>query len=364
MYRKIIFFTTVIFILTILPAFGKESLLISREQMQSIDGKDRAVSLLRILDNGNLVLLSEATGGKKLRVLVVDPFTKKKLKSIEMPLARLRYAACDPAGEGTLIYGEEDDFWFINLKTGAYKLLFKVEKGKAGFSLFGAGRSRISSYGKKYVSWGYFLDSKGRITKNYVVLIDPAKKGIEIFEKLVSYDSLIKAGKHYLPDTRYLTNILINNNYITFAALNKDKTGGVIAYNTKDNIHFMLDTFKVFNDSTLAREGHLFAFVSMKDVKDKKSELYLYNLKKKEKVILAKGKLMNPVFNQTGTSIIVNEVSLNKNKLTQNLIFIPLNKTEKKIFELNSLFLMCQFIKKDQFAVMLNAKGLSIVKIK
>ena len=362
MNKKTLILTLLIVILLTGLSFAKERLLITEGQLQALE-PGREVSINRILDDGNLLCVVGTGKGQNVKLLILNPLNKKVLKSVEVPLKTINYVASNSDGSAVIVYSQyQAEFYVANVKNGTSKLLFKREKGKPGFSLYSERRSRITFINGVAAAWGFFYDYKNQFDAEYVTLVNPAESGLSAFKKVMKTNRLRSIAKTYMQYAKAVGAIEMNKEFLTFAAL-KDKGGCMIGFDLKKNLHFKIDQFRSFSGAEIARTKPLLAYI-VKKSGDAKNEgvLYLFNLKTKKKVEVAKGKLFKPVFSPSGNTLIVGKGVAEGKKIKTNLLLIKIEGdkfTTKSInFGKTLSFIDWKLVKNDKCLMLFTGKNL------
>lgn len=359
----------IMFLLLILRgvSFSNESPLISESQLLSLS-PDGGISINRILDNGDLLCIIEPGKGKNVRVSIVNPVAKKIIKSLEIPEKSISYIASNPDGTMVMLFSQFSSAFFLaDLREGKCRVIFKKEKGKPGYSLYGENRSRLNFVDGHVIAWAYYYSENSKFGGDYVVEIDPAKDGIEAFTRIIKTDELRNISKQYLPGAETLQNIQVNGDFIVFNAMIRNK-GCIIAYDMKNRKHFKIDDFKNFSGSAIARQNPLLAYcVTRKESGREIGELSLFDLQAKKKTVMTTGKLFNPVFNPSGDTLAVGSAGAGGDKeIAMGMKIIRLgDKSEKSLsFGPKKIFVDWKFADNSKYILTFTGRDIYRYEVK
>lgn len=364
--KKITFCFIVIFIILLgTSGFASDELLFSEDSFRSL-APGYYVSLNRILNNGDIVCCAESDRGKPVRVILADPYTGRVKKQVEIPAKTFDYVASDDLGKYSILYSRYDGaFYLVNFTEGKSGTIFKQEKGKPAFALFGALRSGLSFTGEKALAWGYFTNEKGVFDGEFMVEINPDAQGISAFNRLFKYNKLRQLAELYYPQSKRISAIEFCPDYFVFCAM-KNKDGAIIAYKFMDGEHYRIDKFLNLTGLSLSQNGNLLAYITEKD---KQGTLYLYNLKNKDKIKLTEGKLLNPVFSPDETRLGVGRYEFIKGKGVQFELLI-INLADKSYpvstisVDSDRLFQDWKFVKNNKELVLFTGRELYHTQLK
>lgn len=321
------------------------------------------VSLNRILDDGSLLFVCEGKG-KNVKLLLVDSITGKELKSLFVPTKEITYIASDSNGNNVIIYSNGDKtFYLARPRVGDVVILFRRSKGKPGFALYTHRKSRISFVNGKAMAWGYFYDDKGNFENEWIVKVDPEKKGMAAFEKVMKMDKLRKMAKSYLSSATAMGNIEVNGDFLVFSP-RKGEEGTIVVYNFKTGEHYPAAKFSSIAGLDLAEKKPLLAAV-IKDnsTAGKDSSLLILNLEKKNRAGVVSGRLANPVFNPENDKIAVGSAALDKNKkLSMQIMIVDVSRSDYpcKILRIGKggYYVDWKFVDKDRALILFDGKNI------
>jgi len=369
MNQKIIIPIILLSIILTCPVFADEALLITEGQLQALE-PGREISINRILNDGNLLCVAGSGKGQNIKILLVNPASKKILNSVKIPIKSLNYIASNCDGSRVIAYSQfAGKFCVADVRNGKAWVLFKRERDKPGFALYGDKKSRITFINGLAMAWGYFYDYKAQFDDEYVTLVDPDKRGMKAFKKLFRTSRLRNVAKVYLHDAIAIGSIEVNKKFLTFVPGNK-KEARLVGFDLKSKKHFLIDSLKVFSGSDIAESRPLFAYVIKKTRKPGGvGALYLYNLKNKKKTKLAKGRLFNPIFSPDGSKLAVGSSTISADKkLKSRIIIIDIGKKdypqETLSFKKKIHFVDWKFINNNQALLLFTGRNIYRYKLK
>jgi hypothetical protein len=283
-------------------------MLLTESRMKALD-RDYDISLLKILEKEKLVFLGVSSSGKNARLIVYDLAQDRADSPIEIPLKEVGYAAVNESGTLAVIYSQwKDKFVAVNMASGTVKEIFQRERGKAGYGLFGANKSKMTFVGDWLMVWGFHYDKSGKMACPCVAQVDVTKAGLGAFRRIAEIEDLEKAALRHVKDFIRLKDIVQTRDTIAFSAVDKTGRGALISYNVNNKGHKEIDRFAhLMGIDVNERTGRLAYVKSDAPGKTSQARLYCYDIAKGSRESLGEGRFFNPVFSNDGTHLAVGD---------------------------------------------------------
>lgn len=295
---------SILFMLTIplmLRNLYAQELLLSKDQMQKLE-KNSNVSLAKILDNGQMIMVSETTGGSARILLVASKGFL--IRSVKTPITKIDYITCSDDGKKAIIYcNDEFEFFLVDIARGNCRSIFRKEPGKTGFALYGKKESWIDFSGNDIYALGYYYDNEDNYISENIVRILPDRRGLAVFEPVAEMARLMEGAKAFYPSAKKYGAFQVMGDYLLFTS--GDENGGCfLAYNMKDETLTKISDFSSFNGLATYPRKSLLAYAIRKS-KDpgNPGELIIYDLAEKKRIKSFSGRYFLPSFDPLGENL-------------------------------------------------------------
>ena len=262
------------------------------------------IKFIRIMANGEVWFLTTAIGGKDIRLIRKNLFTRK-LRSFYIPLKEVDFVATSPNCKYAVVYNKHGkEFWHIDVEKEKSTLLSRQESQPRGFALYGAKRSFLKYFQNSLYGWGfeYLKTKKTKYLADTLVkfeIVALGKKPVS-FRRIIERGDLVKIAKKHFAKAKGIGRLLASDDYLTFAAL-APKHGKLIGVNTQSKNNFVIDEFRYLMRSAIAPNGKYFAYV--KNTNTLNNAVYIYSFAKRKSQKLFVGRITDIIFNRQGDKL-------------------------------------------------------------
>ncbi|MCL4513083.1 MAG: hypothetical protein M1421_03615 [Candidatus Eremiobacteraeota bacterium] len=124
-----------------------------------------------------------------LRVFKIGKLSLKLVKTIPLSIGYISNEIYTPNGSHALVEADWGaEFLFVNVKTGAVRVIFRHILGKPGFR----GGNLLFYHHHHFYGNGYFYNKESLDIDNALAEINPHKKGLAVFKKVLNIGKLQK----------------------------------------------------------------------------------------------------------------------------------------------------------------------------
>ena len=319
-------FITILLLMLFYPGIAPaaETQVLSENEIQKLD-KEGKVHLTKILEDGRMVFFSlRQNNDDRLLITTSGGRVSKRYK---VPVKKFDYISCSDDGSSLMLYTQDNlEFFYLHGRGMKCSSLFRFEKGKKGFALYGKEKSGIFFADKGIYARGYYYDQNNQYLEDAIVRINPDKWGIAVFEIVVETNRLLEGARGFYRAAKETGALEICGKYLICTP--RDENGGIIMlFDREKELLHKLDNFMEFTGMAVFPEKSLLLY-SVANTEDYKmgGELVLFDLKTMKPIKRWEGKYFNPKFDEKGERIAAGMViPLYGNRFVTQIHILPIS---------------------------------------
>lgn len=280
---------------------ANEKTVLTGQEIKKLD-KEGRVHLLKILNNGSMLFYSQRRD-KQDRIIVTTPGGRVS-KRYGVPVKQFDYISCSNDGSSIILYTQENlEFFYLHGRGMKCSSLFRYEKGKKGFALYGKEKSGIFFTDGGIYARGYYYDSDNQYLEDAVVKINPDKWGIAVFDVIVEINRLLEGSRAFYKTAKETGMLDVCGSFLICTP--RDENGGVVMlFDREKELLHKLDEFIEFTGMAVFPEKSLLVYsIVTKKAHKFEGELVLFDLKTMKPIKRWEGKYFNPKFDEKGERI-------------------------------------------------------------
>jgi hypothetical protein len=288
-------------LMTTVGIFAQENPVLTAGEMQNLD-PGRNVSLVKILDDGRLLLVSENPSGQDVRLIFTSSGGKLR-RHVDVPIGGVEYITTNSDGEKIVIFSKERfSFYSYDSWRRKWKLFMSRQEAGAGFALFGGRKSMMFFDGDSVLAWGYFYDRSGDYTGECLVRIYPGGKSGDLVGRIADISMLLEEAKKLFPGGEKIEFLRVDKRQVIFTCI-RGRSGIILGYDLEKKEMFRIDEFSSFSGGDLSQDGTKFAYSIVPAMSESPGVVFIYDLQKRLPVKIIPGKFFNPVLDARGQRV-------------------------------------------------------------